>query len=170
MEKEKKLTAYCMLPLAKITVTPEPNPTYWQWCDLEGKRPEGVAQNKRGVWKHFVDVKHGDGPVQTFDTEPHAIAWEALEKTAIREGYKEGCEIYADKCKFHLDGDGDLDISCKQRIDDENNVFWPELTIEYEGGEGNMGFKMTVEMENADLLQLGRMLLEIGKRIKEANK
>lgn len=159
-----------MLPVATVPVSPRPNSTYWQWCDVEGKIPEGVAQNKRGLWKFFVDVKHGDGPIQTFDTEPNNEAWEKLEQTAKKNGYKEGGELYVDKVSFDLNGDGDLNISCKQLIDEENNVFWPEMTLEYKGGEGNMGFKMVIELENSDLLKLAQMLSEIGERIKEANK
>jgi hypothetical protein len=171
MDKER-LISYCMLPVATIDVAPKPNRTYWQWCDVNGKRPEGVPQNRRGVWRHFVDIKHGDGPIQTFgldgcqdfatgaglnlrESGESGItkeAWEQLFETAVKNGYKETGELYAYTYEFNIGTNEQVEITCRQL---ENNY---ELTISYKGSNKA---KFIMNLDKQDVLGLKNMLSEV---------
>jgi len=164
--KKDRLASYCMLPVEEVVVESRPNRIFWKWCDVEGKIQEGVAQNKRGVWKLYVEVKHGQGPTNTFNSEPTDQAWENLYETASKNGYSETGELYADKVKINLPGDTKLEVACKQLI--EGDKFRPELVFDFEGDDTSV--KITVDLDPADLEKLGEMLSESAARILSANK
>lgn len=154
-----------MLPVEEVLVEGRPNKIFWKWCDVDGKIQEGKAQNKRGIWKLFVDVKHGTGPVNTFPTNPTDEAWTALYGTATKNGYSEVGELYADKVTINLPGDTNLEISCRQLI--QGNKFRPELVFDFQGED--TAIKITVDLEADDLAKLGEMLSESASRILNAN-